>query len=366
MIPFLDVGRLHASLADELVAAHRRVVASNRLILGPEVEAFEREFAAYCEAKHCIGVSNGLDAMTLALRAAGIGAGDEVIVPAHTYIATWLAVSHIGAMPVPADALANTCLMDPEAVAAAVTPRTKAILPVHLYGQPANMSAIMRIADKHGLFVLEDAAQAHGARYDRKRVGALGHAGAFSFYPSKNLGALGDGGGVVTNDDNLAARIRKLRNYGAVQKNVHETLGYNARLDEMQAAFLRVKLPHLDHWNATRRDRARQYERMLGGVRGLETQAVVPDVEPVWHLFTVRSNRRDAIIQALAEAAVGCFIHYPTPPHLQAAYADLGFGRGAFPVAERIADTVLSLPMDPLMSVGDVERVSAIVKQASS
>lgn len=361
MIPLLDVGRQHAALAGELEAAYRRVVAGNQLILGPEVAAFEEEFARHCGAKYCIGVSNGLDALTLALRAAGIGEGDEVIVPSHTYIATWLAVTHAGATPVPAEVCADTFVVSPAAVEVAISPRTKAILPVHLYGHPADMDAINRIAAKHGLFVLEDAAQAHGAGCGDKRVGNLGHAAAFSFYPSKNLGALGDAGAVTTNDAALAERIRKLRHYGAARRNVHETTGVNARLDEMQAALLRVKLLHLDRWNANRRERAALYLELLSRRDDIQAPQTAALVEHVWHLFVVRTERRAALIDALDAAQIGSMAHYPTPPHLQPAYEHLGYKRGAFPIAEALAETVLSLPMDPLMLLDDVRRVADAV-----
>jgi dTDP-4-amino-4,6-dideoxygalactose transaminase len=300
MIPLLDLGRLHASIADQLTAAQTRVTARNQLILGPEVEAFEREFAAYCGTGECVGVSNGLDALTLALRAADVGLNDEVIVPAHTHIATWLAVSHTGATPVPVEVRADTCLIDPVAIEAAITPRTKAIVAVHLYGQTADMNAIMKIAQRHSLFVLEDASQAHGARCAGKTAGSLGHAAAFSFYPSKNLGALGDGGAVTTNDNKLAARLRRLRNYGAVERDVYEVAGYNARLDELQAAFLRIKLSYLDKWNALRSVRAKQYLDALAPLApALQMPITAPEMDHVWHLFTVRSAQRDALRAAL-------------------------------------------------------------------
>jgi dTDP-4-amino-4,6-dideoxygalactose transaminase len=364
LIPFLDLRRLHASIAGELEAAFRRVLDANQLILGSEVAAFEEEFAAYCGASHCIGVSSGLEAMSLALRAAGVGPGDEVIVPAHTYIATWLAVSQLGARPTPVEVRLDTGLLRPDAVEAALTPRTAAILPVHLYGQAAEMQPLLQLAAKRGLFVLEDAAQAHGAREGGKRCGALGHAAAFSFYPSKNLGALGDGGAVVTDDAGLAARLRRLRNYGAVQRDVHEVLGSNARLDELQAAFLRVKLRSLDAWNRARAERAALYFESLASVGGeLALPVVAPGNQHAWHLFTVRSRRRAELMSALAADGVESRIHYPTPPHLQPAYAGLGFARGAFEAAEEIADTVFSLPIDPLMSEGDVRRVCATLRR---
>ncbi|HET7776282.1 MAG TPA: DegT/DnrJ/EryC1/StrS family aminotransferase, partial [Azospira sp.] len=313
MIPFLDLQGLNQTLAPQLQAALARVLDSGWFILGQEVEAFEAEFAAYCQAEHCIGVANGLEALHLILRAYDIGPGDEVIVPANTFIATWLAVSYAGATLVPVEPLAATGNMDPAVVAAAISPRTKAIMPVHLYGQTAEMAPLMVLAETHGLKVIEDAAQAHGATCQGRRAGSLGHAAAFSFYPGKNLGALGDGGAVTTSDPVLAERLRLLRNYGSRTKYRNEEPGFNCRLDELQAAFLRAKLPLLDGWNQRRAQIAGRY---LAGLQ--ESGLVLPQVAsghgPVWHLFVVRSQQRDALQAALAEAGVQTAIHYPVPP----------------------------------------------------
>ena len=343
-VPFFDLAALNAEVGAELDAALARTRAATRSVLGPEVEAFEHEFAQFCGARHCVGVGNGLEALSLALRAAGVGPGDEVIVPSNTYIATWLAVSACGAAIVPVEPGPDGFNIDPAGVAAAVTPRTRAILPVHLYGEPADMDPLNAIAAKHGLFVLEDAAQAHGAKYKGRRTGALGSAGAFSFYPSKNLGALGDAGAVVTDDAELAGRIRALRNYGSTERYINPVQGGNSRLDEMQAACLRVKLPHLDGWNARRRQQAQAYRATLAST-GLGLPYGARTDESVWHLFVVRSRERDRLQQALRTAGIDTLIHYPKPPHLQGAYAKLGFDKGAFPLAEALASEVLSLPI---------------------
>ncbi|WP_374248667.1 DegT/DnrJ/EryC1/StrS family aminotransferase [Thermomonas sp.] len=362
MIPFLDLKAPHVELREEIAEAINRVVDSGWYILGPEVDAFEAEYATYCEAVHCIGLANGLDALHLALRAMDVGPGDEVIVPSNTYIATWLAVSQCGAVPVPVEPVEATCNIDPARIEAAITPRTKVILPVHLYGQPADMDAILAIARKHGLRVLEDAAQAHGARYKGKRIGAHGDAVAWSFYPGKNLGALGDGGAVTTSDPQIADRLRVLRNYGSRVKYVNEVQGWNSRLDPIQAAVLRVKLKHLDDWNARRAAIARQYlEGLAGG--GLVLPQVPEWANPAWHLFVVRHPQRDALQARLTEAGVGSLIHYPIPPHRQAAYAEAGFAADAFPLANRMADAVLSLPMGPHLSVQQAERVIEVLLQ---
>ncbi|CAM5443713.1 UDP-4-amino-4,6-dideoxy-N-acetyl-beta-L-altrosamine transaminase [Thauera mechernichensis] len=360
-IPFLDVGAAYLELKPEIDAAIARVLDSGWYILGPEVDAFEAEYAAYCEAEHAIGVANGLDALHLALLAMGVGPGDEVIVPSNTYIATWLAVSQCGATPVPVEPVEATYNIDPARIEAAITPRTKVILPVHLYGQPADLDPILAIARKHGLRVLEDAAQAHGARYKGRRIGAHGDAVAWSFYPGKNLGALGDGGAVTTNDPELADRIRVLRNYGSRVKYVNEVKGFNSRLDPIQAAVLRVKLRVLDEWNARRRGIAQRYLEGLAG-SGLVLPQVADWAEPVWHLFVVRHPERDALVQRLHEAGVGTLIHYPVPPHLQAAYAEMGFGVGAFPVAERMAGEVVSLPMGGQMAAEGVEVICGVCR----
>jgi dTDP-4-amino-4,6-dideoxygalactose transaminase len=344
-VPFLDLAGLHEEIADELQDAFRRVLSSGWFIRGREVEAFESEFAEYCEARHCVGVGTGLDALALILRKYNIGPGDEVIVPAHTFIATWLAVSQVGAMPVPVEPDADTYNIDPALIEAAITPRTRAIMPVHLYGQPADMDPIMEVAGRHGLKVIEDAAQAHGARYKGRRCGGLGDAAGFSFYPGKNLGALGDGGAVVTNDGDLAARVRRIANYGSEKKYDHAEMGVNSRLDEFQAAFLRVKLRHLDEWNARRREIATIYRDGLAGLQDFLLPSVPEWAEPVWHLFVVRHKKRDALAAALEEHGVGTLIHYPVPPHLSGAYRNGGWAPRKLPLSERLAGEVLSLPM---------------------
>lgn len=355
-IPFLDLKSAYLELKPEIDAAVARVLASGCYILGEEVEAFEAEYAAYCEANHCVGVANGLDALHLALRALDIGPGDEVIVPSNTYIATWLAVSQCGATPVPVEPDERTYNIDPARIEAAITPRTKAIMPVHLYGQPADLDPILSIARKHGLKLIEDAAQAHGARYKGKRIGAHGDVVAWSFYPGKNLGALGDGGAVTTNDPEVADRIRILRNYGSRVKYVNEVQGYNSRLDPIQAAVLRVKLQVLDAWNERRKTIAQRYLKGLAEC-GLILPFVPEWADPVWHLFVVRHPQRDALAKVLADASVGSLIHYPIPPHRQGAYADMGFEPGRFTLASQIADQVLSLPIGPQMDVAHVKNI---------
>ena len=319
-------------------------------VLGKELEAFEQEYAAYCDSKHCVGVANGLDALHLLLRAYGIGAGDEVIVPSNTYIATWLAVSQVGATPVPVEPDEKTFNLDPAGLAAALTPRTKAIMPVHLYGQPADMDPIMAFARQHGLKVIEDNAQAQGARYKGRRSGSLGDAAGHSFYPGKNLGAFGDAGAITTDDATLADRVRTLRNYGSKKKYYNEVKGYNSRLDELQAALLRVKLKKLDEWNACRGVVAKNYLDQMAGVEDLQLPFVPEWAGPVWHLFVVRHPQRDRLQEQLTAAGIGTMIHYPVPPHLSGAYAGDGWPSGTFPLAEKLAATVLSLPMGPHLS----------------
>ena len=364
-VPFLDLHAACAELRPEIDAAIARVLDSGWYILGPEVEAFEAEFAGYCQADHAIGLANGLDALHLALRAMDVGPGDEVIVPSNTYIATWLAVSQCGAVPVPVEPDPATHNIDPARIEAAITPRTRVILPVHLYGQPADLDPILAIARKHGLRVLEDAAQAHGARYKGRRIGGHGDAVAWSFYPGKNLGALGDGGAVTTNDAQIADRMRALRNYGSRVKYVNEVAGYNSRLDPLQAAVLRVKLAHLDDWNARRTVLAQAY---LDGLR--DTGLVLPHVsdwaQPAWHLFVVRHRQRDDLQRVLSDAGIGSLIHYPIPPHKQQAYAEAGYPADAFPLASQLAGEVLCLPMGPQMGVGEVEEVVAALIRTKS
>ena len=357
-VPFLSLRGAGEELRAELDLAWRTVLESGTYILGEQVRSFEREFAAYCGAKHCVGVGNGLEALTLVLRAWDIGPGHEVIVPSNTYIATWIAVSATGATPVPVEPDPATCNIDPGRIAAALTPRTRAILPVHLYGLCADMGPIMELAAKRGLKVLEDAAQAHGARCGSKRAGALGHAAAFSFYPTKNLGALGDAGAVVTDDAKLAARVARLRNYGFSERYRNEELGSNSRLDELQAALLRVKLGHLDAWNARRARLAALYLELLEGCP-LQLPRAPVGFEHAWHLFVVRAAHRDRVQADLAAAGVGTLIHYPIPPHLQAAYRGLGVAAGSLPVSERMHGEVLSLPLSPHHSEEQIRYVAA-------
>lgn len=360
-IPFLDLGAAYRELQADIDAAVARCLASGYYIGGPEVESFEEEFAAYCGAACAVGVANGLDALHLALRAMDVGPGDEVIVPSNTYIATWLAVSQCGATPVPVEPDVQTFNINPALIEAAVTPRTRVIVPVHLYGHPADLDPILAIARQHGLRVLEDAAQAHGARYKGRRLGAHGDAVAWSFYPGKNLGAMGDGGAVTTDDPQLADRLRMLRNYGSRIKYVHEVQGYNSRLDPVQAAILRVKLSHLQEWNARRSAIAQRYQQGLAGC-GLTLPHAAEWAEPVWHLYVVRSPQRQALQRLLAESGVGTLIHYPIAPHLQQAYAQAGWTRGAFPLAERMAEQVLSLPIGPHLGEAGAAAVVAALE----
>lgn len=362
MIPFLDLGAAYRELKTEIDAAIHRVLDSGWYILGPEVEGFEAEWAAYCGAEHAVGLANGLDALILALRALDIGAGDEVIVPSNTYIATWLAVSAVGARPVPVEPDPATHNIDPARIAAAITPATRALLPVHLYGQPADLDPILALARQHGLAVIEDAAQAHGARYKGQRIGAHGDVVCWSFYPGKNLGALGDAGAVTTNRADLADRIRVLRNYGSRVKYVNEVEGVNSRLDPIQAAVLRVKLQHLDAWTDRRRAIADIYTEGLA-----ESGLILPHVpewaDPVWHLYVVRSPNRDGLQKQLHDAGVATLIHYPIPPHMQGAYADLGFEPDALPLARDLAQEVLSLPMGPHLDFAKTSSVIFAVSQ---
>jgi dTDP-4-amino-4,6-dideoxygalactose transaminase len=353
---FLDLRAPHLQLSGELSVAIRRVLESGRYVLGSENEEFERAFAEYVGTRHCVGVGSGLDALHLSLRALGVEPGHEVIVPANTYIATWLAVTHSGATPVPVEPDESTYTLDPRRLEDAVTPRTAAVIPVHLYGQPADMAPILEFARRRGLHVLEDAAQAHGACYRGRPVGGLGHAAAWSFYPGKNLGAFGDGGAVTTDNDAVAERLRVLRDNGSEAKYVHTAAGFSSRLDEIQAAVLRVKLRHLDEWNARRRRVAALYLDSLQDLP-LALPLVPGWAEPVWHLFVVRSGRREALRRHLAEAGIETHVHYPVPPHLQGAYAALGFGEGKFPITEAIHREVVSLPMGPHLSEVGAARV---------
>lgn len=359
-VPFLDLGAAYRELKPEIDAAVARVLESGWYILGPEVSAFEAEWASYCEASHAVGLANGLDALTLALRALDIGPEDEVIVPSNTYIATWLAVTEVGATPVPVEPDPQTYNIDPTRIEAAITPRTRALLPVHLYGQPADMDPVLEIARRHDLYVVEDGAQAHGARYKGRRIGAHGDIVCWSFYPGKNLGALGDAGAITTNDAALAERVAMLRNYGSRKKYVNEEIGMNSRLDPIQAAVLRVKLAHLDDWTERRRTVAARYTAHLS-----KTELILPLVpswaEPAWHLYVVRNANRAALATRLSEKGIGTLIHYPIAPHMQAAYADLGYAKEAFPLARTLADEVLSLPIGPQLSTKDYEAVVAAI-----
>ena len=355
-VPFLDLRDSYLELKQEIDDAYRRVMDSGWYILGEEVKAFEREFAEYCGTRHCVGVANGLEALELILRVYGIGPGDEVIVPANTYIATWLAVSATGATPVPVEPNGGTYNIDPGRIEASITPRTKAILPVHLYGQTAEMDPINEIAARRGLKVIEDAAQAHGARYRDRRAGSLGDAAGWSFYPTKNLGAYGDAGAVTTDDDELAERVRVLRNYGSKEKYYNEEKGINSRLDELHAAILRVRLEHLEEWNARRTRIAGMYLEGLA-TADVMLPAVADGADPVWHLFVIRSKRRDELQRYLKSVEVNTLVHYPVPPHLQQAYREMNLDPGSLPVSEMIHHQVLSLPMGPQLSGTDVTRV---------
>jgi len=362
-VPFLDFTATNLEIEAAIERQFDKVFRGQGYILGHELSQFEQEFADYCQAKHCIGVGNGLDALHLILRGFGIGAGDEVIVPANTYIATWLAVSYAGATPVPVEPNEHTYNINPTLVESAITPRTKAIIAVHLYGQPADMDAINTIAQKYHLKMIEDAAQAHGAYYQGRRVGSLGDAAGFSFYPTTNLGALGDGGAITTNDDELAEMVRLLRNYGSRIKYRNEIKGFNSRLDELQAAFLRVKLKTLDDWNQQRQEIAEFYRQHL--VNAEVTLPYVPVwAKPVWHVFVIRHPQRDKLQNYLYQAGIGTLIHYPIPPHLSAAYQnDKLWKNGDFPITEQLATEILSLPISPKLTVKQMAFVAEIIGQ---
>ncbi len=362
---FLDLLPAYHELKPELDAAYFRFMESGWYVLGAEVDNFEKHWAEYCGTAHCVGVSSGLDALSLSLEAAGIRPGDEVIVPANTYIATWLAVSQLGAAPVPVEPEAHSFNIDPARIEAAITPRTAAIIAVHLFGAPADMEPIMRIAEKHHLFVLEDNAQSQGAVYHGRRTGNLGHAAAVSFYPAKNIGAFGEAGGVTTNDAALADKIRVLRNYGSRIKYHNEVKGYNRRLDALQAAFLAVKIAKLDEWNRRRRQTAVRYLDGLKNIDGLLIPYRQPE-DSVWHQFVVRVENRNEVRAELEKLGVPTMIHYPVPPHLSGAYRSAGFQRGAFPLTEHLADTSLSLPIGPHMPEADTDTVIAAVRKVLS
>lgn len=355
-VPFLDVKAGNIEVMQALHDGVERVFQSGWYIQGNEVSAFEREFAHYCGVDHCIGVGNGLDALHLILRAYGIGPGDEVIVPTNTFIATWLAVSYVGATIIPVEPQSQTHNIDVSLINDAITSKTRAIIAVHLYGQTAQISDIKEFAQKRGIKVIEDAAQSHGATLHGMRAGGLGDAAGFSFYPGKNLGALGDAGAVTTNDAELAKQIRLLRSYGSTERYKHDVAGYNTRLDEIQAAFLRAKLLHIDKWNMRRREIADMY---LVGLEGgtLVLPVIDEGCEPVWHLFVLRSSRRDALRQHLERSGIDTLIHYPIAPHLQGAYASMNIPRGTYPIAEQLQDEILSLPIGPHMTNTQVDYV---------
>ncbi|TEU14774.1 MAG: DegT/DnrJ/EryC1/StrS family aminotransferase [Anaerolineales bacterium] len=363
-VPFVDLAAQYATIEEQVGEAMASVLRSTNFILGQDVDLFEKEFAAFCEAEHAIGVDTGTSALELILRAYDIGPGDEVITVANTFIATVLAISYAGATPVLVDADPQTYTIDVSKLEGAITPRTKAIIPVHLYGQPADMDPIIEIAQKHGLKVIEDTCQAHGARYKGRRVGSIGHAAAFSFYPAKNLGAYGDGGIIVTGDEQVAQRVRMLRNYGQREKYNHLVRGFNRRLDTLQAAVLRVKLRYLDDWNDARRQHAGQYDQLLAS-----TPLVLPleadYAESVYHLYVVRTDNREALRDYLHEQGIATGIHYPIPVHLQPAYQELGYRKGDFPVSERYAEQVVSLPMYPELTPEFIDHVVEAIKQVA-
>jgi dTDP-4-amino-4,6-dideoxygalactose transaminase len=362
-VPFVDLTAQHAPLMAELEQAVGNVLRKTNFILGQEVATFEAEFAAYCGASYAVGVDSGTSALELAIRAYGIGAGDEVITTANTFIATVLAITHTGATPVLVDVDPHTYLMDTTTLEHAITERTRAIIPVHLYGQPVDMDAVMAVAERHGLVVIEDAAQAHGARYQGRRAGTLGHAAAFSFYPAKNLGCGGDGGAIVTNNPDVIEYVKIFRNCGQREKNHHVLVGHNHRLDTLQAAILSVKLPHLDGWNAARRQHAGMYHQLLADVEGVVTPQVADDAESVWHLYIIQVDNRDNLREFLAARNIATGLHYPTPIHLQPAYQSLGYSEGSFPVSEQYTRRLVSLPMYAEMTAEHITYVVESIKE---
>jgi len=365
LIPFVDLRAQYREIQEEAEEAVTRVLADAAYVLGSEVEQFESEFAEYCGVAHGVAVNSGTSALHLALLAAGVGPGDEVITAPFTFIATAATIRYAGATPVFVDVDPVSYTLDPGQLEAAITPRTMALVPVHLYGQPADMDPILEIARRHGLAVIEDAAQAHGSEYKGRRVGGLGGLGCFSFYPTKNLGACGEGGMVVTSDPERAKRVRILRDWGQTSKYRHELLGFNYRMDGIQGALLRVKLRHLERWTEMRRAHAAHYDEKLAN-SGVSTPVAMPWARHVYHAYTVRSPRRDALRAALAESEIHSAIHYPVPLHLQPIFSDLGYGKGAFPRAEAAAETVLSLPIYPELSSDAPERVAACITKVLS
>lgn len=362
-IPFLSFESSNQQIKAEILTSFEQFFDNAWYVLGEQIKRFEQEYAAFNKVKHCVGVSNGLDALQIALLTLGVGKGDEVIVPSNTYIATVLAVSYVGATPVFVEPDINTYNIDPIKIEAAITSKTKAIMPVHLYGQACEMEAIMAIAVKHNLFVVEDNAQSHGATYKGKLTGSWGNINGTSFYPGKNLGALGDAGAVTTNNAELARRAMTLRNYGSQKKYYNEVIGFNMRLDECQAGFLSIKLKYLKEWTVQRQEIAGWYHKALKGIDDLILPSVAENATHVYHVYLVRTKHRDALQKYLADNGIGTLIHYPIPPHLQKAYSHLGFKKGDFPVAEEIADTCLSLPIWPGMKREEVNIISDSLKK---
>lgn len=355
-IKSVDFNKEYNTFKNELDEAYFRVMQSGQYILGPETSTFEDEFAGYCGSKYCVGVGNGLDALLLALISLDVGKGDEVIVPSNTYIATWIAVSLTGAVPVPVEPLESTYNINPDLIENAITNKTKAIMPVHLYGQPADMDPIMEIAQKYDLKVVDDAAQAHGASYYGRKVGSLTDITAFSFYPTKNLGAIGDGGAITTNNAEIADKIKMLRNYGESQKYINRVIGYNSRLDELQAAFLRVKLKHLDTLTYKKKLIADEYNKKINNMN--ITLPYVPEhISPVWHQFVIKTSRRDNLKKYLLNNGINTLIHYPIPPHLQSAYSFLNFEGINLSIAEMLSSTILSLPISWTMEKSEIDYV---------
>jgi dTDP-4-amino-4,6-dideoxygalactose transaminase len=361
-IPFVSFSNVNTQLRAEMLQSFEQFFDNAWYILGERLQQFEKEYASFNEVTHSIGVSNGLDALHIALRALGIGEGDEVIVPSNTFIATVLAVSYVGAKPVFVEPNILTYNIDPAKIEAAITSRTKAIIPVHLYGQICEMTAIEAIAEKHKLYIIEDNAQAQGARYRGKISGSWGHINATSFYPGKNLGALGDAGGITTNDEALAQKAKTLRNYGSQKKYYHEEIGFNMRMDECQAGFLSIKLKHLQQWNMQRCRIADTYANALQEVGDVILPRLAKDADHVYHLYVIRTKQRDKLQEYLTGKGIGTLIHYPVPPHLQAAYKELGYKMGELPIAEEIASTCLSLPVWPGLSEGQVIEVSNAIR----
>ncbi len=361
-VPFLSFDGMHPGLKKDILANFESFYDSNWYVLGQQVRNFEAEYASYNEVKHCVGLGNGLEALILSLEALGIGAGDEVIVPSNTYIATWLAVTYMGATIVPVEPRPDTHNLNPDLLPAALTEKTKAIMPVHLYGQVCEMDAIMAFAEKHQLKVVEDNAQSQGSRYNGKLAGSFGHSNGTSFYPGKNLGALGDAGAITTDSEEVATKIKALRNYGSHKKYYNKYLGVNSRLDELQAGVLSVKLPQLPSWNEQRIEVANNYYKLLAGVGDLQLPVIADGATSVYHQFVVQTAHRDALQEYLKSKEVGTLIHYPVPPHMQEAYASLPFKEGDFPIAERIAKQVLSLPVYPGLTLEQQEFVASCVR----